>query len=52
MLNRAVAWQLIDVNPAKRGVANPLRRLPEKQPFESWAEIEAIADGLGPAPGR
>ena len=51
VLNCAVAWRLLDVNPAKRGVANPLRRFPEKQPFESWAEIEAIADGLGPVTG-
>jgi integrase len=46
-LNRAVAWQLIDTNPAKRGVANPLRRSPEKRPFESWAEVEAVAEHLG-----
>jgi len=26
VLNRAVAWKLIDSNPAKRGVHNPLRR--------------------------
>jgi integrase len=48
VLNRAVAWQLIETNPAKRGVANPLRRFPEKRPFESWAEIEAVAEHLGP----
>jgi integrase len=51
VLNCAVAWQLIDVNPAKRGVANPLRRFPEKRPFESWAEVEAIAGCLGPIAG-
>ena len=51
VLNRAVAWQLIDVNPAKRGVSNPLRRFPEKRPFESWAEIRAIAARLGPVTG-
>jgi integrase len=51
VLHRAVQWQLIDTNPAKRGVSNPLRRFPEKRPFESWAEIEAIAERLGPVGG-
>ena len=41
VLNRAVAWELIDSNPAKRGVPNPRRRCREKRPFESWAQIEA-----------
>ena len=26
VLNAAVAWELIDANPARRGVPNPLRR--------------------------
>ena len=43
MLNAAVAWQLLDVNPARRGVANRLRRFPEKRPFESWDEVRAVA---------
>jgi integrase len=47
VLNRAVAWGLIDYNPAKRGVPNPLRRSKEKRPFESWQQIEAVADRLG-----
>jgi integrase len=51
VLNRAVAWGLLDVNPAKRGVANPLRRHPEKRPFESWADVEAVARQLGPVYG-
>jgi integrase len=51
VLSRAVACELIDVNPAKRGVSNPLPRFPEKRPFESWAEIAAIADRLGPVGG-
>ena len=51
VLNRAVAWQLIEVNPAKRGVPNPLRRFPEKRPFESWDEIRALAGRLGPVIG-
>jgi hypothetical protein len=42
---------LIDYNPAKRGVPNPLRRYKEKRPFESWAEIEAVAERLGPIYG-
>ena len=51
VLNRAVAWGLLDFNPAKRGVPNPQRRPKEKRPFESWAQIEAIAAGLGPVYG-
>jgi integrase len=51
VLNAAVAWQLLDVNPARRGVANPLRRFPEKRPFDSWDEIQALASHLGRAAG-
>jgi hypothetical protein len=51
VLNRAVAWGLIDYNPAKRGVPNPVRRSKEKRPFESWAQIEAIGAPLGPVYG-
>jgi integrase len=51
VLNRAVAWGLIDYNPAKRGVPNPVRRSKEKRPFESWDQIEAIAQRLGPIYG-
>jgi integrase len=51
VLNRAVAWELIEINPAKRGVDNPLRRHPEKRPFESWAEIEGVASQLGSVRG-
>jgi integrase len=47
VLNRAVAWGLIDYNPAKRGVPNAVRRSKEKRPFESWQQIEAVADRLG-----
>jgi integrase len=50
-LNAAVAWHLLDVNPARRGVANPLRRFPEKRPFDSWDEIRAIAAQLGRVTG-
>ena len=52
VLNRAVAWGLIDYNPAKRGVPNPMRRSKEKRPFESWQQIEAVAERLGPSTGR
>ena len=51
VLNRAVAWGLLDFNPAKRGVPNPQRRPKEKRPFESWAQIEAVAARLGPVYG-
>lgn len=51
VLNTAVAWQLIDVNPARRGVPNPLRRLPEKRPFESWDELRAVVEHLSPVTG-
>jgi integrase len=47
VLNRAVAWELLESNPARRGVPNPLRRTLEKRPFESWAQIEAVAAHLG-----
>ncbi len=39
---------MLDVNPAKQGVENPQRRRTEKRPFESWAELDAIAERLGP----
>jgi integrase len=48
VLNRAVAWRLIDENPAKRGVPNPGRRCREQRPFESWAQIGSLAERLGP----
>src|SRR5215211_6549946 len=51
VLNRAVAWGLIDYNPAKRGVPNPMRRSKEKRPFESWEQIEAVAAQLRPVYG-
>ena len=51
VLNRAVAWELLDYNPATRGVPNPHRRSKEKRPFESWHQIETVAAGLGPVYG-
>src|SRR6266545_2499644 len=51
LLNRAVAWKILDSNPAKAGVDNPRRQHEEKRPFESWAEINAVAERLGPIYG-
>jgi integrase len=51
VLSRAVAWGLLDSNPAKRGVPNQLRRSKEKRPFESWQEISGIAERLSPVYG-
>lgn len=51
VLNRALEWGLLDVNPARTGVDNPQRRRTEKRPFESWRELDAVAgklDGHGP----
>ncbi len=42
---------MIDVNPAKVGVENPVRRRREQHPFESWAELEALAATIGPRYG-
>lgn len=51
VLNAAVAWELIDANPARRGVPNPSRRFPEKRPFESWEQINALAANLDQVTG-
>ena len=48
VLARAVLWGLIDVNPAKLGVDNPSPRRREQRPFESWAELDAVAANLAP----
>src|SRR5262245_4072782 len=50
VLHRAVA-RMIDINPAKVGVDNPVRRRKEQHPFESWAELEALAEAIGPRYG-
>jgi integrase len=50
VLNRAVEWDWLTDNPAKR-VPNPARRSNEKRPFESWQQIEAVAVQLGPVYG-
>jgi integrase len=46
VLARAVVWGMIDVNPAKLGVDNPQPRRREQRPFESWAELDAVAARL------
>jgi integrase len=46
VLSRAVQWDWLADNPAKH-VPNSPRRSKEKRPFESWGEIEAIAEQLG-----
>jgi integrase len=51
VLARAVLWQLIDTNPAKLGVVNPVPVRREMRPFESWAEIDAVATAIGPGYG-
>lgn len=51
VLARGVVWGLIDVNPAKVGVDNPQPRRKEQRPFESWAELDAVATALGPRYG-
>jgi integrase len=48
VLARAVVWGMIDVNPAKLGVDNPTPRRREQRPFESWAELHAVAAHLAP----
>ena len=52
VLARAVVWGMLDVNPAKQGVENPQRRRTEKRPFESWAELDGLAEQLGPSLAR
>lgn len=51
VLSRAVEWEWLSDNPAKR-VPNSPRRSKEKRPFESWQEIEAVADELRQRTGR
>jgi integrase len=47
VLNAAVRWKVLDESPA-RHVPNPLPRREEIRPFESWAQVEAVAEELGP----
>src|SRR5207247_6257094 len=48
VLARAMVWGMIDVNPAKLGGDNPSPRRREQRPFESWAELDAVAANLAP----
>src|SRR5579871_6432423 len=50
-LARAVQWRMINTNPAKQGVENPQRPRVEQRPFESWNELQLLADRLGPRLG-
>ena len=52
VLERAVVWQMLTDNPAKVGVDNPTRRRKEQRPFESWAQLQSLAEALGPYYGR
>jgi len=47
VLNRAVVWGMLDINPAKVGVDNPTPRRKEQHPFETWEELEALTAELG-----
>jgi len=46
-LARAVSWGMINRNPAKQGIENPQRPRVEQRPFESWDELQRLADRLG-----
>ncbi len=50
VLRRAVEWEWLTDNPAKR-VPNPPRRSKKRRPFESWEQIEAVAVQFGPVYG-
>jgi integrase len=51
VLERAVVWNMLTTNPARVGVTNPQRRPREQRPFETWAEVAAVAAALGPRTG-
>jgi integrase len=48
VLARAVVWGMTHVNVAKLGVDNPQRRPREQRPFESWGELDAVAENFSP----
>ena len=52
VLARTVVWRMLAVNPAKEGVDNPQRRRTVKRPFESWEELDALAERHGRAGQR
>jgi integrase len=47
VLDAAVRWKLVPDNPAKL-VPNPQPKRPEIHPFDSWEDVEAVAEELGP----
>jgi integrase len=47
VLTQAERWEWLERSPA-RHIANPKPKAPEITPFESWEEIEAIAEELHP----
>jgi integrase len=51
VLARAIAWRMLDLNPAKQGVDNPQRWRTEKRPFESWAQLAEVAAQLASPAG-
>jgi integrase len=50
VLARAVAWGLLETNPAKVGVDNPVPKRREMLPFEP-GQLRAVAAALGPRYG-
>ena len=44
VLHRALAWGMIDVNPAKVGVDNPVRRRKEQHDVESWIAANEVRE--------
>src|SRR5947209_20405764 len=52
VLHLAVAWGMIDLNPAKVGVDNPVRRRKEQHPFESWGNLKHSQQRSGRGTGQ
>jgi integrase len=50
-LARAVEWGLIETNPARTGVDNPQPPRREMHPFDTQAQLDALAAELGPRSG-
>lgn len=48
VLARAIEWELLDINVAKVGVDNPVPTRKEMHPFDSWTEINLIANTIDP----
>ncbi|HEX7309772.1 MAG TPA: hypothetical protein VF232_01220 [Gaiellaceae bacterium] len=42
---------MLDLNPAKVGVDNPVRRRKEQHPFESFEELDRLAEAIGRGTG-